>query len=204
MSKSASTQPSAPPAPSRADAGRPEPLWVSPEDFEGSVGIAVARAEAGVPHALFVLHVERLAEIGGRCGREAETALLDLVALVLTNLIGDGYPLCRLADDRVALIQGRCAPSRVPGVARQMRSVLEGGVFVWRSGRFRLGVNVGAAVLVPAPGGPGALIRRAREACVAARELGGRGCVLMDGTERQRIQLERERIWIERLRETIG
>jgi GGDEF domain-containing protein len=183
---------------------RPGTPWVSRDVFKRSVGIAAARSASGVPHALFVVHVERLADITDRCGFGAEGALLDLAALILTNLTGDRFPLCRLENDQLAVIKDRCVPSQVSTIARQMRTALEGGVFIWQDLHFRLGVNVGVVVLTPAPGGPGALIRRAREACVAARELGNRGCLLLEGTEREKARIEKDRAWFDQLRETIA
>lgn len=178
--------------------------WAPPQKFERAVGIAAARGAAGTPHALFVLHLERLDDVANRCGPEAENTLLDLVALVLRNLTGDQFPLCRLAIDQIAVIRERCVPSQVSVLARQMRTALEGGVFIWRGRHFRLAVHVGAAVLLPEPGGPGALVRRAGKACHAARESGVAGCIMLDGSERERARMKTDRAWIEHLGQTIA
>lgn len=177
--------------------------WVSEEALERAVGVAAARGEAGTPHVLFVMHVERLDDIARGCGRDAESAVLDLIALVLSNLTGDGIPFCRLDKDRIAVIKSGCPLSRAPAVARQIHASLEGGVFKWRGRQFRLRASVGAVLLRTAPEGAAGLIQRARDASVAAQELGDQGCILLDGTPGETARLKKEREWFEHLSETI-
>lgn len=177
--------------------------WVSKATFERAVGMAASRDQAGTPHALFVIHVERLNDIAHGCGRDAEAAVLDLIALVLSNLTGDGFPFCRLDKDRIAVVKSGCPLSRAPAVARQIHASLEGGVFKWQGRQFRLRASVGAVLLRTASEGVAGLIQRARDASVAAQELGDQGCILLDGTPGETARLKKEREWFEHLSETI-
>ncbi len=188
------------PRPAKTDAVTP---WVSKDAFIRAVGIAAARGEAGTPHVLFVMHVERLNDIARGCGRVAESAALDLIALVLCNLTGEGFPFCRLEKDRIAVIKRHCAPSLVPALAGQIRTSIEGGVFNWHGRRFRLGVSVGAVVLLPDAEGPRRLIERAREASFAAQGPGIQGCLVLDGSDEEKSRREKDRAWFEHLSETI-
>ena len=178
--------------------------WVSPAEFKAYVDSAARRSAAGVPHALFVIHLERLLDISARCGPKAEKSLLDLVGLTLNNLVGHRFPACRLKPDHIAVIKDGCPLSMAPMAARQICAALEGGTFIWHGRQFRLGANVGITNLHLAPRGPGALIDRALRACTAAQELGNRSYLILEGTPEESRQLARDRDWFEHLSETIG
>lgn len=178
--------------------------WVPRAEFEAFIDSAARRTKAGVPHALFVIHLERLADIAHRCGRKAERSLLDLVGLTLDNLVGHRYPACRLKEDYIAVIKDGCPSSMAPMAARQICAALEGGTFIWHGCHFRLGANVGITMLHPSQRGPGALIDRALRACASAQELGNRSYLILEGTPAESRRLARDRDWYEHLSETIG
>jgi GGDEF domain-containing protein len=178
--------------------------WVPPAEFKAYVDSAARRSAAGVPHALFIIHLERLLDIAARCGPTAEKSLLDLVGLTLNNLVGHRFPACRLKEDHIAVIKDGCPLSMAPMAARQICAALEGGTFIWHGRHFRLGANVGITDLHPAPGGPAALINRALRACAAAQELGNRSYLILEGTPEESRRLARDRDWFEHLSETIG
>jgi GGDEF domain-containing protein len=178
--------------------------WVAPAEFEAWVDLAARQSAAGVPHALFVIHLERLADISARCGPAAEKSLLDLVVLTLNNLVGHRFPACRLKEDHIAVIKDGCPLSMAPMTARQICAALEGGTFIWHGRHFRLGANVGITDLHPEAGGPRALIHRALRACGAAQELGNRSYLILEGTPKESRELARDRDWFEHLSETIG
>lgn len=178
--------------------------WVPRAEFEAFIDSAARRSAAGVPHALFVIHLERLLDISARCGQKAEKSLLDLVGLTLGNLVGHRFPACRLKDDHIAVIKDGCPSSMAPMAARQICAALEGGTFIWHGRHFRLGANVGITTLHPSARGPGALVNRALRACAAAQELGNRSYFLLDGTPEESRRLARDRDWFEHLSETIG
>jgi len=178
--------------------------WITRAEFEPIVDTAARRTAAGVPHALFVIHLERLLDISARCGRKAERALLDLVGVTLNNLVGHRFPACRLKEDHVAVIKDGCPAAVAPRVARQICAALEGGTFIWHGRHFRLGANVGITSLHPTPRGPGMLINRALRACAAAQDLGNRSYVMLEGTKDESRRLAQDRDWFEHLSETIG
>lgn len=194
----------APPAPKHEAPERDIVSWATRAEFEGAVDTAARGTAAGVPHALFVIHLERMQDITARCGRKAEMSLLDLVGLTLNNLVGHRFPACRLTADHIAVIKDGCPSSMAPMVARQICAALEGGTFVWHGRHFRLGANVGITTLHPTSRGPGALIARAMRACAAAGELGNRSYVILEGTPQESRDLARDRDWYRRLSETIG
>lgn len=178
--------------------------WVTRAEFEAFIDTATRKAAAGVPHALFVIHLERLLDVAARCGRKAERSLLDLVGATLNNLLGHRYPACRLKEDHIAVIKGGCPGSAAPRVARQICAALEGGTFIWQGRHFRLGANVGITALHPVPRGSCALVDRALRACAAAQELGDRSYVMLEGTPEESRRLAQDRDWYEHLSETIG
>ncbi|HSS65227.1 MAG TPA: GGDEF domain-containing protein [Gammaproteobacteria bacterium] len=178
--------------------------WVPRAQFEACIDTAARRSAAGVPHALFVIHLERLLDIAARCGQKAERSLLDLVGLTLNNLVGHRFPACRLRQDHIAVIKDGCPSSMAPMVARQICAALEGGTFVWHGRHFRLGANVGITTLHPTPRGPGALVDRALRACAAAQELGNRSYFILEGRAEESRRLAEDRDWFQHLSETIG
>ena len=178
--------------------------WVMRREFETAVDSAASRTASGVPHALFVIHLERMLDISARCGKKAEQSLLDLMGVTLSNLVGHQFPAYRLKQDHIAVIKPGCPPTRAPMVARQICAAIEGGTFIWRGRHFRLGANVGITALHPLARGPGALIDRALRACAAAQELGDRSYFILEGTPDESRRLAQDRDWFEHLRETLG
>ena len=178
--------------------------WVERADFEAAIDSAAWKSGAGVPHALFVIHLERLQDIAAGCGRRAENSLLDLVGATLNNLIGHRYPACRLKSDYIAIIKGGCPASMAPMAARQICAALEGGTFIWHGRHFRLGANVGITTLHPTTRGPGVFIDRALRACAAAQELGNRSYFVLEGKPAETRRLAEDRDWYEHLSETLG
>ena len=178
--------------------------WVPRAEFEASIDTAARKSGAGVPHALFVIHLERLRDIADRCGRKAEKSLLDLVGLTLNNLVGHRFPACRLKQDYIAVIKAGCPSSMAPMAARQICAALEGGTFIWLGRHFRLGANVGITTLHPSPPGPGAFIDLALRACAAAQELGNRSYFILEGKPEESRRLAKDRDWYEHLSETLG
>ena len=163
---------------------------------------ASARAAAGVPHALFVLHVERLGEVIEHCGEEGEAALLAIVGRRLGDQLGPGVPAARLCADRFAVVKDRCLPRDALTIARRIRNVLEGGVFRWRDLSFRVGVCVGVVEVVPGSSA-GSMLERAANACSEARSVGGDGVLFIDDSPEARITVEREHAWRDHVREVI-
>lgn len=178
--------------------------WATRADFEDALRSVAPAIRAGVPHALFVIHLERLPEIAARCGKQAERSLLDHIGLVLTNLVGQRFPAGRLEGDLLAVIKPGCPPSVAPVVARQICAATESGTFIWRGRHFRLGANVGITLLYPAAAEPAELIDRARRACAAAQQLGNRSYFMLEGTPEELRRLGQERDWFEHLSETLG
>ncbi len=178
--------------------------WVPRAEFEAAIDSAARRSAAGVPHALFVIHLERLHDIAARCGRRAESSLLDLVGTTLSNLVGHRFPACRLKEEYIAVIKDGCPSSLAPMAARQICAALEGGTFIWHGRHFRLGANVGITTLHPSARGPGAFVDRALRACAAAQELGNRSYFILEGKPEESRRLAEDRDWYEHLSETLG
>lgn len=178
--------------------------WVARAEFETEIDSAARRTAAGVPHALFVIHLERLLDVSARCGKKAEQSLLDLVGVTLSNLVGHQFPACRLKQDHIAVIKPGCPPTRAPMIARQICAAIEGGTFIWRGRHFRLGANVGITALHPSARGASGLIDRALRACAAAQELGDRSYFILEGKPEESRRLAQDRDWFEHLRETLG
>jgi GGDEF domain-containing protein len=172
--------------------------------FHRDLRVAMAGARSGVPHALFVVHIERFADAVSRCGPDAAVALQQLVHHNLTQQLGPDRCICRLRPDRFCLLEDRCPPRDAAILARRILGAFGGGVFRWKRLAFRLGARVSVVELgAPDLAGAEEALRRADQACHASVLLGNEGILALYGRPDEHVALSREIEWRDHLREVL-
>lgn len=196
------------PAPPSRDgpipADRPRAQFASEAEFREAIARARALVTAGVPHAIFVIHVERLQNVIRQCGQEAEEALLETIGRLIERECGPWLAHCRTRVDRIAILKRDCPRHRAVTFAHRICDVLDSEVFRWRGLTFRVGATVGLLELENQPEGVDDLLGRATDACMAARSLGSDGVMVLTGQPGEQARVERERAWRDHIHETLG
>lgn len=171
--------------------------------FRDAVDGALERAARGRPSALLHLDIARACDIEAACGEAGLHALRDLLFASVYDQLGPAPQLTSRPPGALALLLGDVLPADAMLLAKRLHGALDKGTFTWHHHPFRLGAHIGLVELGPEPREPEAWIRRACEACAAARELGGSGIQMMPRTEHAWNDLEREREWHKHLTEVI-
>ena len=172
--------------------------------FREAAARALRLAAAGIPHAVFVIHVERLKCVAQRCGHEAGESLVAEIVQRLRRKCGPWQAYCRLSAEKIAILKNDCSRRDAVAFAHRINDALGGEPFRWRGLTFRAGAAVGLLELDRQLEGIDDLLGRATEACAAARSLGSDGVVVFTGLPGEREALDRERAWREHIHETLS
>ena len=179
-------------------------MLIELEDLIERLRDAARGVAAGVPHALFAIHLEPFARAADECGEEGASALEQVVLGALQMQIGHSLCIARVSGDDFALLKDRCLPRDAPALAQRLRGALQGGTFRWHGRAFRLDACVGAVEVLPEDGQAEAMLSRALEACYAAQALGSRGILVVDGDNDPCGQVRGEQQWRDHIREILA
>lgn len=175
----------------------------SASTFRDAVARARQRVAAGIPHAIFVIRVERLRDATEHCGHEAGLVLLEKIDRLLVREAGPWNADCRPSVDQIAILKQDCRRRDAIALAHRICNVLNAETFCWHDLTFRVGATIGVLELEEQPEGIDDLLGRATEACDAARSLGNDGVLVFTGHPGEREAVERERAWREHISETL-
>ena len=172
--------------------------------FRGALAHAAARVTAGVPHAIFVVHVARLASVRRHCGHEAEEALVAAIHRLIEQTCGPCLARCRTRVDQIAILKRDCRRRDAVAIAHAICDVLDRETFSWHGLSFRLGATVGLLELENLPEGIDDWLGCAVDACAAARSLGNEGVLMLTGRLGERAECDRERAWRAHINERLA
>jgi len=172
-------------------------------DFRRVLVHALKACDAGRPNVLVHLDVARAGDIHEVYGREGIQALDDLVHAILYNQLGPSAPVLCGSDCAMTILLGNTLPRDAIAIARRVHGAIDRGTFRWHGHPFRLGASLGVVELEAEPQGPDLWLDRVREACAAARELGGSGIQLVSAEKDAWGAIEREREWHKHITEVI-
>ena len=185
-------------------AGGDAPIGFADEpEFRSAVVRAASLVTAGVPHAIFVVHVARLASVRRHCGNEAELALVTKIRRLLAHRCEPWLAHCRTRIDQIAILKRDCRRRDAVAIAHGICDVLDRETFSWHGLSFRLGATVGLLELEDVPEGIGDWLARATDACAAARSLGNEGVLMLTGRLGEQAVVDRERAWREHINEML-
>lgn len=184
--------------------GSGPPSASSEPNFREATARAMHLAATGIPHAVFVIHVERLKCVTERCGHDAAESLVAEIVQRLARSCGPWQMYCRLSAERIAILKKDCSHREALAFAHRINGALGGEPFRWHGLTFRTGAAVGLLELDRQVEAIDDLLGRATEACMAARSLGSGGVVVFTGHPGEREALERERAWREHIHETLS
>jgi len=173
-------------------------------DFERRLADALRRQADGESAALVHLEVDGAWDVRDAAGKEAATALREAVAATLAGHVD--APMIRVPNRYCAfclLLEDTPLDDAVRQ-ARALKHDVDALRFRWREHPFRLAACAGVLELGEQPDRASYWLAAAREACAAARELGGRGVQEVALDEHAWPDIARRREWVQHLTEIIG
>lgn len=175
----------------------------TPAEFRRILVHALQTCDSGRPNVLAHLEVARASDIHDVYGKEGVKALDDLLHAILYNQLGPSTPVLCGNDCAMTILLVDTLPRDAIAVARRLHGAIDRGTFRWHGHPFRLGASLGVVELEPEPPRPDLWLDRVREACAAARELGGSGIQLVSAEKDAWGAIEREREWHKHISEVI-
>lgn len=172
-------------------------------EFLAHLEQALEACVRGRPSALIHLDVARAQDIRETCGRPALDALRDLTQSISYHQLGPHVPACLSRDCAMSLLLADMLPTDAAIRAKRLLNSMDDGTFTWHGHPFRLGAHIGVVELGPHPTTVEGWLHLAREACEAARELGGSGIRAVPLGDDAWRDLKRDRDWHDHLAEII-
>ena len=151
------------------------------------------------PHALIVGDVDRLRHINETLGLRAGDEVLVRVAETL-SATAEGADVFRLGADSFALVLDDCEPDNARLIAQRLCDTLSSTPFPWAERSITITASFGVAVLDGSVEQPMELLRRAEDACAAAKTAGRNTVRPYDPSMNRRESATDEALWVRRIR----
>lgn len=136
-----------------------------------------ARTRA-VTHGLIFFDLDGFKPVNDEFGHEAgDRLLIELTAAIVARM-RSGDVLGRMGGDEFALMLFGCPPDQTEKLAHQVLEVVRNFALIWQGNALRVGASIGAVTLDGESLGASDALRRADQACYAAKH-GGRNRVVV-------------------------
>lgn len=150
------------------------------------------------PHALLVLDIDRLRQVNETLGQAAGDEVLSGTAQLLVGLV-PGAEVFRLGGDSFAVVLEQTDEESARRAARDIVQSLAAHRFAWQDRNVSVTASVGLVCFDSDPGHPLELIRRAQDACAAAKAA-GRSTWKLHVPDMVRDTGTDEALWVRRIR----
>lgn len=180
---------------------RHDPLTnlVNRREFELRLEQALVHAHhEGQQHALCFLDLDRFKIVNDTCGHAAGDQLLIQLVARLKAQVRSNDLLARLGGDEFGLLLENCPLEKANAIAEEIRSTVNGFVFVWEKQSFSVGVSIGMVVIDASSGTLSEVIAMADAACYSAKD-GGRNRVHLYTNTQEDKEAQEKAPWVERL-----
>jgi len=131
----------------------------------------------GTAHALLFLDLDGFKSINDQHGHEAGDRLLAELTAALQVRMREGDLLARMGGDEFAILLASCQRMHAERIAQQTLELVQSLALRWNTVELRVGASIGAVLIGDAPESAADALRRADQACYAAKR-GGRNRVV--------------------------
>ncbi|MFV0278951.1 MAG: putative bifunctional diguanylate cyclase/phosphodiesterase, partial [Parahaliea sp.] len=141
--------------------------------------------------------------VNDTCGHAAGDELLQMVADLLTGIVGEANLVTRLGGDEFAVLLRNCDIRSARILAERMREHIARLEFHWEERLFRIGASVGGIMIDHETADVSWLMKQADAACYTAKD-GGRNRVhIFEGEDLATQRRQGEIRWAQRLQEAL-
>lgn len=151
-------------------------------------------------HALIWMDLDNFARVNDSGGSAAGDAVLVRLAELLANLTGSAGELYRLASDRFAILLGNSSVDRARTFAEALRRTVASTRFIHEGRQHNLTASLGVVEFNGQSEGAADALRRAEEACAAAKRAGRNGIKVYDDSMSRHRAPADDAVWARRIR----
>ncbi|MEO0425274.1 MAG: EAL domain-containing protein [Pseudomonadota bacterium] len=166
--------------------------------------LGAEKASNAYPLVIGLIDLDKFKVVNDTAGHAAGDALLQQVASTISQSVRERDLVVRLGGDEFAVILQRCDLDAGAQIAEVIRARMEDLLFAWDEQTFRIGASIGIVGVDRPTGSLDDALRRADDACFAAKD-GGRNrvCLAEDEGGDQQEERAAEVHWAQRLRSAL-
>lgn len=152
------------------------------------------------PHSLLLLDVDHLKRINDVSGQQAGDEVLTRIGESLVARVGNAGEVFRLGADHFAVVLENFEVERAMVFAEALRELLANTRIYWESKPLNVTVSIGVVSFDPEADNPVELLRRAEDACAAAKRAGRNSVTLYEMSLDRAERAVDDAIWVKRIR----
>jgi diguanylate cyclase (GGDEF)-like protein len=152
------------------------------------------------PHILLVIDVDHLKRVNDTAGQQAGDEVLTRLGESIVSRVASSGEVFRMGADQFAVLLGNFDEERGRVFAEALRELLGNTRIYWESKPVNVTVSIGLTAITDETHGPVDLIRRAEDACAAAKRAGRNAVMIYDNTQDRTERSSDDAIWVRRIR----
>ena len=151
-------------------------------------------------HAMLWLDLDHFSRVADSGGTAAGDAVLVRLSELLANLTGSAGELFRIGADRFAILLGNSSADRARTFAEALRRTVASTRFAWEARQYNLTPSIGITEFNGQSEGALDVMRRAEEACAAAKRAGRNSIKVYDESMSRHRAPADDAVWARRIR----
>jgi diguanylate cyclase (GGDEF)-like protein/PAS domain S-box-containing protein len=151
-------------------------------------------------HALVTLDVDQLTRVNDSGSQAAGDAVLTRLSELLINLSGSAGEVYRLSSDHFAILLGNSSTDRARTFAEALRRTIVSTRFVWEGRQYNVTTSLGVTDFNGQSDSAAEVLRRAEEACNAAKRAGRNSVKVYDDSMSRFRPAVDDGVWVRRIR----
>lgn len=152
------------------------------------------------PHVLLVIDVDHLKRVNDSSGQQAGDEVLTRLGESMVSRVASAGEVFRMGADQFAVLLSNFDEERGRVFAEALRELLGNTRIYWESKAINVTVSIGLAAITEETHGPVDLIRRAEDACAAAKRAGRNAVMIYDNSLDRAERSTDDSIWVRRIR----
>lgn len=152
------------------------------------------------PHVLLVIDIDHLKRVNDTAGQQAGDEVLTRMGESLVSKVGSVGEVFRLGADEFAVVLNNFDVDRARTFAEALRELLGNSRIYWESRLINVTVSIGIVAITDEASGPVDLLRRAEDACGAAKRAGRNTVAVYDPSLDRSERNVEDAVWVKRIR----
>jgi diguanylate cyclase (GGDEF)-like protein len=152
------------------------------------------------PHVLLVIDVDHLKRVNDSAGQQAGDEVLTRLGESIVSRVASAGEVFRMGADQFAVLLSNFDEERGRVFAEALRELLGNTRIYWESKAINVTVSIGLTAITDETHGPVDLMRRAEDACAAAKRAGRNAVMIYDNSLDRAERSADDAIWVRRIR----
>jgi len=152
------------------------------------------------PHVLLVIDVDHLKRVNDTAGQQAGDEVLTRLGESIVSRVGGAGEVFRMGADQFGVLLNNFDEERGRVFAEALRELLGNSRIYWESKPISVTVSIGLTAITDDTHGPVDLIRRAEDACAAAKRAGRNSVTIYESSLDRAERSVDDSLWVRRIR----